>query len=347
MNLNNQTLEKWLVKPPKKKYKHSKRIDYFSRYQSLKQYLKKNVHKNVILGANLKEPEILLNDHGEDHIDTVIERASELVGSPLCDLNALEVYILLICIQIHDVGNIFGRYRHELNSKSIIEEVENIICFDSTEIKVIYDIAKSHGGKTETGDKDKISKLNEIEKFLDNNVRARFISSILRFADELADDKRRSNLKLVFEDAFPKQSQVFHVYASCLDNVVIEHDSKSVELHYKIPADFVDKEFGKLESSILILDEIYNRVIKMHYERIYFMRFSSNYIDIRNITVFIDFYDKYISAFEPISFDIYEKGFPDSENTTIYDLCDKLVDSDGKRRDGNYIINKYLGENES
>ena len=342
MDLNNQTLDKWLSKPPKKSFKYKKRIDYASRYNTLKQYLIKNVHKNVVLGANLKEPTILLNDHGIEHIETVIERASEVVAADKCDLNALEVYILLVCIQMHDVGNIFGRYKHELNSKEIFVEVENIIGFDITEIKVIYDIAKSHGGKTEEGDKDKITLLKPIEKFIDNNVRTRLIASILRFADELADDKRRSNVQLIFEDGFPIQSQVFHVYASCLDNVVITHKNKTIELHFKIPKKYVDKEFGKLNSYILILDEIYNRVMKMHYERIYFMRFCSNYIDFQSITVFIDFYDKYLETFEPISFDISEKGFPEENGKSIFDLCEKLIDRDGKNRDGKYIIDKYI-----
>ncbi len=136
------------------------------------------------------------------------------------------------------------------------------------------------------------------------------------------------------------QSEIFHVYASCLDNVVIKKNS--IELHFKIPKHFVEKEFGKLDKKILLLDEIYNRVMKMHYERIYFMRFSAKEMDTRSIVVFIDFYDKYLSAFEPITFTIVEKGYPEINGKTIYDICPELIDDDGNRRDGKYLIKKYI-----
>ncbi len=157
MKLNNKTLDDWLVKPPVSCFKHRKKIDYHSNYKTLKKYLDKHVHKHVVLGSNLNDPTILLNNHGAEHIATVIEKASELLATNnQCELNALEVYILLVCIQFHDVGNIFGRYKHEFNAINIIEEAEKITGFDRTETRLIWDIVKSHGGKTPCGDKDTI-----------------------------------------------------------------------------------------------------------------------------------------------------------------------------------------------
>ena len=346
MKLNNKTLDAWLKNPPIKCFKYGRKTDYYSKYCTIKEHLDSRIHKIVEIGARLQDPTMVLNDHGPDHVTAVIEKASELVSTDQCNLNALEVYILLVCIQFHDVGNIFGRYEHELNSKEIIEKSESIIGLDTTEIKVIWDIVKAHGGTSNRGDKDTINDLNEIELFNDNDVRARFLAAILRFADELADDKRRTKIELVNLPNFPRQSQIFHIYSLCLDNVVVKHIDRAVELHFKIPKDFVTDVFGKQDESILLLDEIYNRVMKMHLERIYFMRFTLKSIDIQSIIVFIDFFDKYISQFDPITFTISETGYPDANGKTIFDICPELIDDEGIRRDGRYIINKYIKKDE-
>ena len=193
MNLDNRTLETWLEELPEHKYPHHKKIDYYSLYKRLKIYLNDNVHKEVTFGANLKDNEFFLNDHGPDHIDTVINRASYLVNTENCDLEAYEVFILLCSIQIHDVGNIFGRYKHEINAKEIMKQAQEIFGRDTIESIRIKKIAESHGGKTSRGNKDKISKLQETENTLECVIRPRLIASILRFADELADDKKRAS----------------------------------------------------------------------------------------------------------------------------------------------------------
>lgn len=346
MELKNRTLEDWLKNAPDEVYQYSKKIDFYSPYKTLKDYLVREVHSQVTIGANLKDPDILINDHGHDHVDTVIERATSMVCSETCELSPLEVFMLLVAIQLHDVGNIFGRYEHELNVDGIILEADKLVGRDNVDRQIIRNIAQAHGGEIRGigKKKDTIGALLEKEPLLDGDVRQRAIAGILRFADELADDKRRAFTTLLHENKVPKKSEVFHAYAACLDAVKIDHKEKCIELIFRIPKDYMLRKFGKMSGEIYLLDEIYNRVVKMHLERIYCMRFCRGLIEINKIFVYIKFFDKYLEVFKPITFEVYESGYPEADSDGIYGLCPSLKDEKGKKIDGEYVRRKLIGE---
>jgi len=292
MNLKNQTLENWLYKARDREYNLGKKINYNAHYEKLKEWLMANVHNEVTTGANLQNQKELLNDHGPNHIDKVIEKASNLVDCKGCKLSPLEIYILLAAIQLHDVGNIYGREGHEITLQEIMMKAGEACGRDEIERILIRKIAQAHGGKARgvRDVKDTIGQLNPKEPLIDGEVSARAIASILRFADELSDDKSRANTSLLKEGTLPKRSEVFHAYATCLESVLVKHDDRSVELHFRIPKDFLIRKYGKLDSEVYLLDEIYERVMKVHRERIYFMRYCRRLIELDNILVYIDFY---------------------------------------------------------
>ena len=344
MDLKNKTLEDWLQNPPVSAYPLKKRVDYYTHYKKLKDYLLTEVHDQVTLGASLKNPDILINDHGPDHIATVIERATRLVECTECSLSPLEVYFLLMSIQLHDVGNIFGRYDHELNAKNIMSEAEKLCGRDTVELKTINNIVETHGGEIRgvSDGKDKISFLNKDDNLLEDTIRTQAIASILRFADELADDKRRAFTTLLKNNSIPKKSEIFHAYASTLDSVIINHKDKAVELNFNIPKDFAVRTFGKIDEDVLLLDEIYTRIMKMHVERIYCMRFLKGIIDIEKISVAINFYDKYVDIFPQISFEITESGYPKSKKDGIYDICKSLWNDNGTKINGEHVKDEII-----
>jgi exopolyphosphatase/pppGpp-phosphohydrolase len=210
MDLKNTTLEEWLKEAPSKKFKYGHKVDYSRSYENLKDYCIKNIHKHISLGANLVDHELFLNDHGIEHVQTVIKRASELVSSKNCDLNAKEVFYLLCAIQLHDVGNIFGRYNHELNTKEIIKSCGLLFSDDTTEQQLIWKIAKTHGGRDELTGKDTIVSLKPYKNMDGEPVRTQLIAAILRFADELADDKNRASRWPLENNIVPEKSRIFH-----------------------------------------------------------------------------------------------------------------------------------------
>ena len=109
-----QLLDKWLLEQPADQFPPDGGLSYTGRFQSVSGVLNSQVHPHVEKGA-IMAGEGFLTDHGPKHIETVINRASWLLFHPVesyPQLSAYEVYILLMAIHFHDVGNIFGRDEH-------------------------------------------------------------------------------------------------------------------------------------------------------------------------------------------------------------------------------------------
>lgn len=339
MNLKNKPLDEWLKTAPANTYNHGKKIDFFSKFNNLKDYLKDHLYKEIASGAMLQEPDLVLNDHGEKHIEKVIEKASELVSFDSCKLSAYEVYVLLMCILLHDAGNIFGRYNHESNLDAILEQTKNLCGEDMVEVNLFKRIIYCHGGKINGSEnKDKISSLEENDEFLNGSVRLQVIASILRFADELSDDKRRAYSTLLLTKKLSKKSEIHHAFSYALTSVKLSERHKAVELKFDIDKTFAITpiELEKNEQTYL-LDEIFRRIMKMHLERIYCMRFLRGVIDINTISVSIKFYDSHIDLFPNLKFEVRESGYPAGRMEDLFDICDPLIDSSGNRINGNYI----------
>ena len=346
MDLKNKTLEGWLVKPPKGAFYNSKPIDYISRYNSLKKYLKDNVHDIVSLGETLKDPDIILNDHGPKHIETVISRASELVDGSKCILTPYEVYLLLSCIQLHDTGNFLGRHEHELNIALIMKEARNLCGKNDLEERSIFHIASSHGGRLQNGDKDKVSRLQDYDLAPDGGkFRPRLIASILRFADELADDTNRAD-HIRLKNGTLRYSEVFHAYAACLSCPEINHKEKNLNLKYSVPIKYLTRKFKKKvddkKTEEYIIDEIYSRLTKMYKELLYCTRFTRDSIELCKISVTIEFIPSSLreTPLPSIKFVIQETGYP-GNNLDIYAFTDGMLFDATNKMNGEYFHAKY------
>jgi hypothetical protein len=382
MNLNNSTLDNWLELPDIKFLKRGgDNFPFYSKYNTFKEYLENGLHKEVTKQAiykDLKEEGdldkvIWLNDHGPEHIKTVIERASQLLDNGKDDtenfiysLNAREVFLLLNAIQVHDIGNFYGRHNHENRVLVAIKNGLTPILFDSTEVRYINDIARVHGGKVilEDGSSDK-NTIRRIKKNLTTDgysVRLQMLAALLRFSDELADEKRRADIKSLDEGSMPKGSEVFHAFSACLDSVNVNHSKSTVEVHFKIPKKYVTRTFGKLINDkegnkqvidVYLLDEIYNRMLKMHYEKIYCSKFWKGMIEIDNIWVEIEFYKDIDESSEAIDFEelivhkditfnLQDNYYPVDDKKSIFYHCPDLVYEDSSQIDGKNLKERII-----
>lgn len=331
------TIEHWFDCKGKK--------DYATHNAALGSFLNPK-HESVVASANYQEliktgAIVYLNDHGPKHIKTVENRALQLMKSQNLELNPKEFFYLLNAIQIHDIGNIYGRTNHVTDVKAFLPEIKPILNVDDIELKYIRQIAEAHGGELADGDKDKISMLSPIVNTDNVEVRQQLIASILRFADELADEKTRCDRHGLENNLIPPSSEVFHAYSYCLDCTLIKHEHKTIELKFNIPKEFAVREFGKGTEKIHLIDEIYNRILKMHYERIYASRFWKGFIDLDRIWVKIEFYSSYLDDFvcDPITFEVKEMGYPSAPSNGLYSLCKELT-INGQQLNGQYIANK-------
>lgn len=266
------------------------------------------------------DPVIYLNQHGVGHVDKVVEKVTELIKNFRFDApTPSELFILLCAIQIHDIGNIFGRDNHEQSFQAKFREIAKNIIPDTVTQKFILKIAQVHSGNI-NGNKDTISKakLRMDAKWFNQSIREPVLASLLRFADELADDSSRYD-RIGFElGNIPEKSLIYHAYSKTLhavnicENVI--NKTCYVSLEYYLDSDTVIKEYKKNESSILLIDEIFARTKKMEQERRYCMRFLSAFLPLTEIRVRIEIESEY-DLVDPviITYSLKENGYPNDD----------------------------------
>lgn len=339
-------LVEWLLQAPDECFPLVGSEKYKKRYESIVDYLICKVYPEVTQGAMIKEVEkmleegnlkpeaiIYLTNHGKTHIDTVIQRASSLLQKSTCKLTPYEGYILLLAIHFHDVGNIYGRTNHEQKCKEIMSRLGVLAGEDEPEKRVIIKVASAHGGYINNS-KDTISSLNVDHPVLGKRVRKRLLAAILRFADEIADDSTRASRFLFEENSIPVWSRVYHAYSISLHSVLV--DENQIELAFEIEKDMILEKFVKHENGvdeeIFLIDEIYERTMKMHRERVYCMRFLRPDFDIQKIKVTIEIYDKNeIVHGEKIQYTLEDSGYPDKHQDGIYSICPMLQNYTGEK----------------
>ena len=75
-----------------------------------------------------------------------------------------------------------------------------------------------------------------------------------------------------------------------------------------------------------MLDEIFERSLKMHLEHLYCMRFMRPYLQINRIVANIAIYtDKFMTELFRISYTLEEKGYPIGPSRIYEVACPKLV----------------------
>ena len=174
----------------------------------------------------------------------------------------------------------------------------------------------AHGGKTRDGSKDTISKLRTSEVIFDTTIRTRFLAAVLRFADELADDSSRANRPALNLNVIGVESEIYHNYSKVLHTVAIEKDDTNndhrIVLVYELDSSMLAKKYKIGNCEKFLLDEIYDRTLKMEQERKYCMKFMHPYLDIGRIDVTINIYDEDLEPLPSISYRLEDISYPDS-----------------------------------
>ena len=310
------------MKRSPKVFPGSGKIDYYLRFQTVEEHMNRDVHPQVMMGALAKDKS-WLTDHGPEHIATVIDRASDIVNTSSCKLTGYEIYLLLVAIHFHDVGNVLGRDDHEKRVEDFMLEAGSLLGSNTPELRMIKDIAVAHGGKIE-GSQDTISRLSDDTA----DVRLRLLAAILRFADEIADDHTRASDFILGRNILYKHNEVFHYYSDRLKQVNVTPGS--IKLVFEINREILCRSYGKGKAEdkyieVNIVDFIFERCVKMHLERIYCMRFTRPCIDIGHINVDIRFYDdRYMNRLDQLSFRLAEAGYPVAYDQSIGSICPEL-----------------------
>lgn len=311
--------------------------NYIALYKEFKYFMDTQVHPEIKAITTRMDETIYLNDHSEKHVNMVIEKVSQLLGdNPCAYISPYELFFLLIAIQIHDAGHfIKGRDGHEKEA-GIFLDMFNKYSISSIEHRVMKKIAEAHSGK-----KDPIGQLESETDVSGKKVHPRLLAALLRFGDELADGNSRASSLALDLDEIPGKSRLFHVFSRCLDTFQASPDSSSVDMRFCIGKNYAKEIFKKDtktgEVEVYLVDEIYTRSIKTYTECLYYNRFVPDKLRMSVVDVKINFLNEHGDEYyEPISYRLEEKGYPQVISENIFDLSDSLS-RDGNRLTGSYI----------
>jgi len=343
-NQNQDTLAGWLEGQKDRLHVFPGGSDYWVRYRSIADWLAENVHADLNRAALCIDGEYL-TDHGQKHIEKVIDRASKLAMTEQCQMTPYETYLLLVAIQLHDVGNIFGRLHHEEKIAEIVAQMGSLCGEDNVEKRWFMMIAQAHGGEI-NGDRDKIGRLPRNEAILGLPVRIQFLAAILRFADELAEDRTRAARFSLNTGIVPKENEAYHKYAQYLHSVMVDPDNREIGMSFYVPVNDVRKKFGKGRGGdVYLLDEIFGRTVKTHVERMYCSRFLRPQIEIDTINVKIEICaQKFSEVLETIDYKLVERGYPENPPGGVHALCPELNEWKTIGRLDGDSLHRCLGE---
>lgn len=345
----NNNLEAWFL--ARKSTEFPDGIDYVAKYIAIADALKK-VHKEVTAGADATD-ETSLTWHDLSHINKVIQQASHLLSYSSAKITEYEAFVLLVAIQIHDVKNIAGRDEHENRAIEIFSDLEIKGVIDSILLKNIGFIASCHAGTISVGGRKEKDKIHLLDPTLFKGPRVihmRFLAALLRLADEYADDSERAMSYLLKFGKIKKGSIIHQKHAECLLDIDIQADSGKVDYDYHLTVTDAMQKFPKYVKEketyedVYLLDEIFERTVKAHYETIYCMRYLRPYISISKIHVSIELETERLSDKLKINYELEEKGYP-NEELSILGLCgDKYLTHNGVYWSGEHL-KEYIENN--
>lgn len=317
----------------------------FAQYEQLLNVLRNDYYPKVDAGlaANSSEPGFY-TAHDAEHFDEVVLYAGELLSAELSlkkemtlaasELNAYELYILLVAIRIHDVGNMYGRGGHEKKCFQILCDLGGAAGLDTREKKAIANIAQAHGGKTPTLSKDTIGQLGFKMSAGSVSFRPRLIAGIVRIADEICENKRRAANVLLQKRSLPKHSEIYHKYAASLHGNRWSPNDCTLHLTYEASLSEVGYAWGceprtNPEQTVItetfLLDEIFSRLEKMDLERRYCNMFTREVFSIDAIKASISVVTD--ESRDPIAIIavpvLSDRGYPEARGEK---LCDEMRD---------------------
>lgn len=310
--------------------------NYIETFKEIESKLNSDYHPLVNLGAAVNDSG-LLTDHGPDHVQMVMKRALQIIGEKRIKiLTGYEIFILLLAIHFHDLGNIYGREEHEQKISDVMEKMGEALPLNSIDSEFVRDIAMAHGGYADAlkTDKDTIHIIKPIEYRDEVLIRPSALAAILRFADELSEDFSRADKVSKIE--IPKENEIYHAYSRALDVNIL---GNVVTFRYRIPYEYTQKKMFKGKNEKYLYDEIKERIEKCLHELEYCRKYSDGFIEISILKVNIYLLEEPKRLLD--GFELRLHGYPDKIKL---DSIIERRDQDGNKLPGQQL--KYASGEE-
>jgi hypothetical protein len=289
------------------------------RYQSMKQYLEKEYYPWIQASCPY------FTDHGAGHVNSVIQAASGLLAKHLTPetlgLNAIEIFLLLAAILWHDVGNALGRARHADRIPDMTEEIKKLGFPDPALHRIVGEIAKAHAGS------DGLTKARaEADCVVARTVTVypRALAAVVRFADEVSENRSRISLALL--PSVPTDNQIYWQFANCITAARPDPSRERVVLTIEVPASAATATFpcpkdilhrADAAHRITLIEYLISRLEKMNNERAYCEPEFRRYASIREIVVRLAIIDTQLAPTHSLEFVLAGNGLAQSSYPTI------------------------------
>lgn len=259
----------------------------WNKYKAVRDYLTTEYYRWV--QANCP----FFTDHGENHIQSVIQAASALLNKHLTpesknELSSLDLFLILAAILWHDVGNVYGRSGHASRVGKMINEIKRL-GFPNIDIqRLVEEISKAHAGE----DGLNIPRTEEDCTVLNRpyTVYPKALAAIVRFADEISENRARISQALLPD--VPDENRIFWEYANCISASRPEPARYRVVVTVAMQDDAAIREFTCPEQfrnradsrgNISLIKYVVCRLEKMNNERAYCALEFSRYVSIIEI----------------------------------------------------------------
>lgn len=260
-------------------------LEFYHVYFATKYILQKNYYPFI------KDVNPFYTDHGINHINRILHKLFRLLEPHLVldegttpysrkyinedkmskKLNAYELYLLMCSVLWHDIGNLYGRIKHENNVRCFFDKAK-IFLHDGNSSEWIVKICEAHSGSNAISEKIDRESKNEKEF----TFYPRFLAALLRFSDELDEDKQRIGDRVI--ELLPKEKEAFWFFCRCNDSIDIEEDvfqNRKIIIECKINRSELFQKLKKENSGGTIIEEVIGieeyvkRIDKINKERKY------------------------------------------------------------------------------
>jgi len=260
--------------------------EFYHIYFATKSILQKHYYPFI------KDANPYYTDHGIGHINRILNRLYSLLKDHLLIkeettpypsasimrddraskmLNVYELYLLMCSVLWHDIGNLYKRSHHEKNINRYFEKAKNFL-HDENSSEWIEKIAEAHSGS------NTIETIIDVESKYEKGIPyyPRFLAALLRFSDELDEDKERIGEKLYKE--LPLGKKAYWFFCKCNDSIHLEEegDFKIIKVVFesKMLKHELFQKLGKESSTgsveeVVGIEEYSRRINKINDERKY------------------------------------------------------------------------------
>jgi len=228
-------------------------------------------------------------DHGEKHVEAVIEAAGSLLAPAFqaerADrLDCMALYCLLMGILWHDVGMVSGRSGHAKKVAEMTDQVKRIAFPNPSVQGHVARIAAAHSGEDGLQSVDLEADFTGTHRT--HTIFPRALAALLRFADELSDDQRRVSQSLLDMNSVPDRARIYWEYARCVAAVRPDPARGRVIVTIEVQRDTAHRQFPctdyptrTVRGHVSLIEYIVCRLEKMNNERCYcsphFLRYTS------------------------------------------------------------------------